>query len=231
LACHYRRKISTHRGSIATSATSSGAGTRFLAGDCIKALDKIAVIFRSSFFGSKGCRFMRWSELALLKGITTFITAIALGFSIGQSRAQPPETIHLKPGFADARKLSRAANTVVVGNPEVADANVAPGNIMLLTGKRAGSTNVIALDESGSEIYRAIVEIGDNLRYRIAIRFPIRAPGGGVIHTYWCEGYCNLRPMRAKALEEPSEVASEQQATSPAGSSPGVQVLSPAGPK
>ena len=49
-------------------------------------------------------------------------------------------------------KLARPADTIVVGNPEIADASVQNASTIVLTGKGFGLTNLVILDESGAPI-------------------------------------------------------------------------------
>lgn len=49
-------------------------------------------------------------------------------------------------------KLGRAADTVIIGNPEIADAAVQDANTIVLTGKGFGITNMVVLDRDGAPI-------------------------------------------------------------------------------
>src|SRR6476469_849640 len=49
-------------------------------------------------------------------------------------------------------KLTRAADTIVVGNPAIADAAVQDASTIVLTGKGFGVTNLVVLDTDGSPI-------------------------------------------------------------------------------
>ena len=49
-------------------------------------------------------------------------------------------------------KLARAADTIVVGNPLIADAAVQDASTIVLTGKGFGVTNLVVLDKDGSPI-------------------------------------------------------------------------------
>ncbi len=49
-------------------------------------------------------------------------------------------------------KLSRAADTIVIGNPAIADASVQDATTVVLTGKGFGVTNLVILDETGNPI-------------------------------------------------------------------------------
>ncbi len=49
-------------------------------------------------------------------------------------------------------KLSRAADTIVIGNPAIADASVQDASTVVLTGKGFGVTNLVILDATGNLI-------------------------------------------------------------------------------
>ena len=49
-------------------------------------------------------------------------------------------------------KLSRPADTIVIGNPLIADASVQDSTTVVLTGKGFGVTNLVVLDDTGAPI-------------------------------------------------------------------------------
>lgn len=49
-------------------------------------------------------------------------------------------------------KLARPADTIVVGNPEIADASVQDATTIVLTGKGFGVTNLVVMDAEGNPI-------------------------------------------------------------------------------
>ena len=49
-------------------------------------------------------------------------------------------------------KLSRPADTIVVGNPEIADASIQDASTIVLTGRGFGATNFVVMDQSGNAI-------------------------------------------------------------------------------
>ena len=49
-------------------------------------------------------------------------------------------------------KLSRPADTIVIGNPAIADASVQDASTIVLTGKGFGVTNLVILDQEGGPI-------------------------------------------------------------------------------
>lgn len=49
-------------------------------------------------------------------------------------------------------KLTRPADTIVIGNPLIADASVQDATTIVLTGRGFGSTNLVVLDNAGAPI-------------------------------------------------------------------------------
>ncbi|MEZ5810490.1 MAG: pilus assembly protein N-terminal domain-containing protein [Rhizobiaceae bacterium] len=60
--------------------------------------------------------------------------------------------IELVVNQAKIVKLARPADTIVVGNPEIADATVQGASTIVLTGKGFGVTNLVILDSDGAPI-------------------------------------------------------------------------------
>lgn len=62
----------------------------------------------------------------------------------------------------DQAKLVRVpggTETLVIGNPAIADVTLQRGGIMVITGRSAGRTNLIALDNSGAIISESMVSV------------------------------------------------------------------------
>ncbi len=53
----------------------------------------------------------------------------------------------------------KEASTVIIGNPLIADVSVQPNNLMIITGKAYGTTNLVALDRAGTVILDTVVEV------------------------------------------------------------------------
>ncbi len=60
-------------------------------------------------------------------------------------------------------RLPRAVSQVIIGNPSIADASIQASNLLVVTGKTFGVTNIIALDKQGNVIQdqRVIVQRDD----------------------------------------------------------------------
>ncbi|MCF1504896.1 pilus assembly protein N-terminal domain-containing protein [Afifella sp. H1R] len=74
------------------------------------------------------------------------------------------DTIALTIDFAKVMKLDKPVSTIVIGNPGIADATVEDEQTLVLTGKAAGTTNLIALDQDGHEVANAILQVVSNDR-------------------------------------------------------------------
>lgn len=108
------------------------------------------------------------------------------GLTVGAAAAQ--ETINIIVDEAKLAKLPERAVTLVVGNPLVADVSIQPGGIMVITGKGFGSTNVVALDRSGTVVMDRLVEVTAPERLVTVYR-------GIQRETYSCAPDCQRRVM------------------------------------
>ena len=71
----------------------------------------------------------------------------ALGFAL--ANVAKADTVNVPLDQAQVIRLPSGVSTVVIGNPLIADASLQPGNMMVVTGKGYGVTNLMALDRSG----------------------------------------------------------------------------------
>jgi Flp pilus assembly secretin CpaC len=81
-------------------------------------------------------------------------------------------------------KLARPADTIVVGNPAIADAAVQDASTIILTGKGFGVTNLVILDGDGNPIVDAQVTVVRQAAS--SVRVYRRAD----IQTLSCTPYC-----------------------------------------
>lgn len=81
-------------------------------------------------------------------------------------------------------RLPRPASEVIIGNPSIADVALQGGNLLVVTGKTFGITNVIALDAERNVIQdqRVIVERDD---HRV-----VNLHKGSARHTFSCTPNC-----------------------------------------
>jgi Flp pilus assembly secretin CpaC len=78
---------------------------------------------------------------------------------VGAASAHAGEMIDIVLDRATVMRIPEKVATIVVGNPLIADASLQPGGIMVLTGKGFGTTNVLALDRSGTVLMDRSVQV------------------------------------------------------------------------
>ncbi len=91
-------------------------------------------------------------------GTAVFCAAASL------ANAALAQAVDVTIDFAKILKLERPAETVVIGNPGIADASVEDQTTLVLTGKTAGATNLIVLDSEGKEIVNVVVRVSSDVR-------------------------------------------------------------------
>jgi Flp pilus assembly secretin CpaC len=102
----------------------------------------------------------------------------------GNVAALAGSTIDVEINQAKILKLSRPADTVVVGNPQIADASVQDASTIVLTGKGFGQTNLVVLAEDGSPIVDQQISVSRNTAS--TVRIYRRAE----MQTLFCAPYC-----------------------------------------
>ncbi|SDA83431.1 pilus assembly protein N-terminal domain-containing protein [Mesorhizobium qingshengii] len=111
--------------------------------------------------------------IAVLLAATTFAMPAMAGAGIEVTMNQ-----------AKIVKLSRPADTIVVGNPAIADASVQDASTIVLTGKGFGVTNLVVLDPEGIPIVDEQVTVVRQAAS--SVRIYRRAE----IQTMSCTPYC-----------------------------------------
>jgi hypothetical protein len=113
--------------------------------------------------------------------------AAALALAV-PAAAQQPDLI-VKFDQSQLLRLPRPAAEIIIGNPAVADVSIQTGNLLVITGKSFGITNIIALDAERQVIQdqRVMVrrdEVSTVNVYKAANR-----------QTYNCAPQCNQSIM------------------------------------
>lgn len=92
-------------------------------------------------------------------------------------------------------KLSQPAATVIIGNPEIADATVRDSRTLVLTGRGFGQTNLVILDQGGNPIMDERIAV--SRENGTALRIYRRAE----IETLSCEPYCEKAYLTEAELQ------------------------------
>ncbi len=120
-----------------------------------------------------------------LFGRNLIVAAVAgAGVALGSAAALANDTVDVTIDFAKILKLDRAADTIIIGNPSIADASVNDEQTLVLTGKSAGTTNLIALDVKGAEIINTTLRVSSDIRQLTTVFY------GPQRQTFSCAPVC-----------------------------------------
>lgn len=76
-----------------------------------------------------------------------------------QAFAETPNAITVIIDRATLISAPEGTSTLVVGNPAIADTSIQRNNVIVLTGKSFGTTNIVAIDSSGKTIKEILVSV------------------------------------------------------------------------
>lgn len=96
--------------------------------------------------------------MSIRRHMAAAAVALALA-SLGQAALADSAPVSVKVNMARILRISAPANTVIIGNPRVADVTIQDPQTLVLTGKSYGSTNMIILDADGNAIADTMVEV------------------------------------------------------------------------
>jgi Flp pilus assembly secretin CpaC len=103
---------------------------------------------------------MRFGSPPSLRPITIFsVAAAALALFAGAQTVRA-ETLVVSLDHSTRLKIAGAAQSVVVGNPTVADVTVVDSHTLFVSGRGYGVTDVVVLDASGRTLYSTEVVVG-----------------------------------------------------------------------
>lgn len=94
------------------------------------------------------------------------------------------DPIVIEANKSTSLKLGGAAASVVIGNPRVADVAVHDANLIFITGRTFGTTNLLVFSESGEQLYSGDVVVTTNTTNLVNVN---RA---GATNTYDCAPTC-----------------------------------------
>ncbi len=77
---------------------------------------------------------------------------VASGLFLTPSASVAQEPIVVTIDRAKVMRISRPADTIIIGNPAIADATIQDNQTLVITGRSFGSTNLIVLDSDGQAI-------------------------------------------------------------------------------
>ena len=100
-------------------------------------------------------------------------------------------------------KLSRPADTIVIGNPEIADASVQDASTVVLTGKGFGVTNLVIFDEAGAPI------IDEQILVSRSTASTVRIYRRAMVQTLSCTPYCESSYKTEAERQSEEDMSSE----------------------
>ena len=87
------------------------------------------------------------------------LVALALPGAVLATEADPRPVIAVLVDNAKVMRLPEKTQTVVVGNPIIADVTLQRNGVVVLTGKSFGQTNLIALDGGGAMLAETMISV------------------------------------------------------------------------
>jgi hypothetical protein len=114
--------------------------------------------------------------------LTAFAALAAVALQVPAARA---DDLIVKYDQSQLLRLPRPAAEVIIGNPTIADVSVQGGNLLVVTGKSFGITNIISLDAE-----RNIIQDQRVLVQRDEVRV-VNLQKGPKRESYNCSPQCN----------------------------------------
>lgn len=115
-------------------------------------------------------------------GICAVASGAAFIFFMSSAKA---EDLIVKYDQSQLLRLSRPVTEIIVGNPTIADVAIQAGNLLVITGKSFGITNIIALDGE-----RNLVEERRVIVQRDEVKV-VNLHKAGKRESYNCSPQCN----------------------------------------
>ena len=117
--------------------------------------------------------------------ISALFSVLSLGLFASSTSAEP---IKVQVDEAKLIELNRPVHHVIIGNPSIADVSMQNKNILVFTGKSAGHTNVILLDENSRQILNRKVHVSTSNESGMVVLLM-----GSSRRSFHCGTICNTR--------------------------------------
>ncbi|MGR3593968.1 MAG: pilus assembly protein N-terminal domain-containing protein [Limimaricola soesokkakensis] len=120
------------------------------------------------------------------------------------SASRLPSKVELVAGFADILRIDGDISTILLGDPDIADASPVDSGTILLNGQAAGTTNMIVLDESGDILANLMLHVisrqPGTVTVRRALKPQIYSCGSGLCESGGPFGAEEASPATAPAV-------------------------------
>jgi len=94
-----------------------------------------------------------------LRAAPAALVLLALTAPVRANEPVPQGTVSVQVDNAKVIRLPEKTQTVVVGNPMIADITLQKNGVVVLTGKSFGTTNLIALDGKGAMLAESTISL------------------------------------------------------------------------
>ena len=122
-------------------------------------------------------------KLPLPLRMALLCVALAAGAFVGSARAIE-KTLYVDMDYARVVRIPQGAQTLIIGNPLIADVTLLKNNeLMVVTGKAFGTTNVVVLDKTGSQVGESFITVVPPNDKLVVMRGPHR-------ESYSCHPDC-----------------------------------------
>jgi Flp pilus assembly secretin CpaC len=138
-------------------------------------------------------------SIVKIAGMALSVAGAITGLALFSGAALADTGIGVTMNEAKVVKLARPADTIIIGNPAIADASVQDSKTIVLTGKGFGTTNLVILDTSGNPI------IDEQVTVSRADASSVRIYRRSDVQTLSCTPYCE------SAYKNDAEKTSEQE--------------------
>lgn len=115
------------------------------------------------------------------------------------------EPLFVRLDEAALLRLGNPAQTIVIGNPSIADAVVNDGKTIVITGKSFGTTNLIALDRRGEVIAERQVWVQPPSSSILTVQ------RGEEQETYSCSPLCRRTPVIGDTTKNFTDIINQTQ--------------------
>ena len=123
---------------------------------------------------------MKWSSVAKLRRVVV----AAMGCASLMAGTAGAADLVVRYDQSQLIRLPRPVTEVIIGNPSIADVTVQGGNLLVVTGKTFGVTNVIALDAQRNVIQDQRVVVEQDPRHTVVLY------KGSLRHSLTCSPTC-----------------------------------------
>lgn len=120
----------------------------------------------------------------MLRSKTVRAASAVIALLASSTIAWPAGIINVQVNQAKIVKLGREADTIIVGNPQIADASVQDSQTIVLTGKGFGTTNLVVLDKEGAPIVDQQISVSRDEEQTV------RVYRRSDVDTYHCTPVC-----------------------------------------